>query len=564
LERLGYSANYSPIKIEYPSYLVDIEKYKGNFDLLNEMNSSEIGNKQPIKNYFAWEYSHRDSFGEKGFDQFYEKIEYITNVNAVPLLQDVLDKKYPLPYKSSKSSDEASWRAGDYVYEIGRKSVAKALLNISDRRADNLLLTATDIPEAYVQVLHEYNIAMTADDYWNYLSEKYVSRALNSMVGLPPSPDPLFIVKSKMNERLRGPQYAQGLFRLYQTAARNGADEVLKKHYKWQVDQKRLADDLFDHNLPKYTEEVKLLLPGMEANSTTRKYISYLYKQREYAYLAAALKNNQNLMRAFLAEDVKETMTWNKANETKYLGIEECLLPKMPKVANLIKREIEKYLTESSVNYAFYRWWIRNLSMVNRQAAEEILRNIYLKASIEPYKEHSKYEKQYALRGGVEGKLKGLCQTVYDDLLLKEKLKRDYFSIAQERIYYLSSACPVAFRKIVLQFNTVKIKEQMTKKTFEPSYAYDLKDYRDSIWQGVEKYFPKDRAVKILGEYICDNEEVIRGAYAGSNVLPERYQIGCLCERINRDSQTLNKAAVSHSVKYLDKCGSSGFSVGHF
>jgi hypothetical protein len=479
LERLGYTGNHPPLEIEYPNYQVDIEKYKNNFELLNELNAREVGGKRPIKSYFAWEYSHSESFGEEGFSQFLEKIDCMSNVNAIPMLKEVLDKKYPLPNKRVKFSNEDSWKAGDYIYEIGRRHVAKALLNIADSRADSLLFPSTDIPEAYVQVLDDYRIALTSDDYWNYLAEKYVSRAHNRMIGQQPRPDPLLLVKSKLKERMRGPKYAEALFTLYQISAKNGADKAIREHYNWQVDQKRLAEELFEYNLPKFTSAVKTLLPGMEADSVTRKNLSYMYKQREYAYLAETLKRNRNLMKAFLAEDVKETMTWNKTNETKYLGIEECLLPKMPRVAAMIRNEIEEYLEETSVNYTFYRWWIRNLSMVNRRAADNISQEIYAKASIEPYKEHSKDEKQYALRGAAEGKLKGLCRTVYDDVLMKENLKRDYFSTAQERIYYLSSACPGEFRKIVKHFDVGKTKKQMARKNaFEPSYGYDLKDFR--------------------------------------------------------------------------------------
>ena len=269
-----------------------------------------------------------------------------------------MEKKYPLPYKSFKSSDDPSWRASEYVYEMGREAVVKALLNIADTRADELLLPSTGIPEAYLDVLNEYNIIMTADDYWNYLSGKYVSRAHNRMIDLQQRPDPLLLVKSKMKEKLNASKYVGALFKLYQKAVSNGADKDLSKHYQWQTDQKRLAEDLFEFTLPSFTAEVKRLLPAMEPNAVTRKYLAYLYKQREYAYLAEALKGNKNPMKAFLAEDVKETMTWNAANETKYLGIEECLLPKMPKVAERIKKEIEAYLKESSINYTFYRWWI--------------------------------------------------------------------------------------------------------------------------------------------------------------------------------------------------------------
>jgi hypothetical protein len=508
LERLGYSIAMPPISIEYPQYVVDAAKYQQNFELLNEMNAREMGDKTPIKSYFAWEYSHMAiSSINEGFNDFLEKIEYISNINAIPLLEKVLENKYPLPYKRFLTSGEKSWRADDYIYREGHQSVAKALLNISDTRADELLKRSTDIPKAYVDVLNEYRIAMTADDYWSYLRGKYVSRAHNSMIGLPPSPDPLFLIKSKMKERLKGSEYAKGLFRLYQTAANNGADKEHNEKYNWRVDQKRLADDLFDLNVPKYTEEVKRLLPSMEANSTTRKYLSYLYKQREYAYLATALKNNKNLMKAFLAEDVRGQRSFNATRkESKDLEIEECLLPKMPKVAALIKKQIETYLEEASVNYAYYRWWIRNLALVNRQAAEITLQEIYTKASIEPYKENSKYEKRHALQGGAEGKLKGLCLRVSDDVQIRTYMQRDYFSIAKERINYLKSSCPAQFKRLVTTFNAEGLRALISQGTFEASYGYDNNDYNDSIWEGIDLYFPKERTEKIKNDYFCGTE----------------------------------------------------------
>ncbi len=507
LERLGYSAANPPIRIEYPEYVVDVEKYMANLDLINEMNSREIGAKTPIKSYFAWEYSHRESFGDAGFDQFLEKLECTASVKSVPLLKDVLAKKYLLPYKSFKMSDDPSWRAGEYVYEMGRNHVAKALLNVSDIRTDDLLPLSTDIPSQYVQVLEECNIKLTSDDYWAYLSGKYVSRAQNRMLGDRLRPDPLLLVKSKMKERLKGTQYMNGLFKLYQTATANGTDKELNEHYRWQIDQKRLAEDLFEYNVPGFTAEVKRILPTMEANAMTRKYLAYLYKRHEYAYLARALKRNKSLMKAFLGEDVKGQSSWNTAtNEHKDLEIEECLLPKMPKVTKEIRKKIETYLKDESDNYTFYRWYIRNLSLVNRRIADKALQDIYEKASVEPYKEQSKYEKRYALQGGSEGKLKGLCAIVYSDLQIKQEMKRDYFSVAKERLHYLKSSCPSEFSRLVSTFKATNLREPIAQRKYEASYGYDNRDYKDSIWEGINEYFPKDKAKKIIDGYFCGSE----------------------------------------------------------
>ena len=231
----------------------------------------------------------------------------------------------------------------------------------------------------------------------------------------------------------------------------------------------------------------------------------------------------------------------------------------MPEVTEKVKKEIEAYLKDASVNYTFYRWWIRNLAYVNRDAADTAAKNIYSKSQVEPYQSGYMNAKRYALRGAAEGKLSGLCQDVYADLQVKDKLKNDYFSVAQARIYYLSAACPAEFNRILSDFNVASVNELAKENTFEPSYAYDYeqKEYRGSIWQGVEKYFPEEKAVEILGRYICGNDEVIHGSYFGSNTFPEKYPIKCLCERFEKDLPTLDKAAASGfvtHVNYLDKC----------
>ena len=315
LERLGYKESYPPLKIDYPDYVVDRDKYKNNFDLLNEMNKHTIGDSLPTKSYFAWKYSRLEALGQEGYNNFLEKIAFASNINEISLLKEVLNKEYPLPYKRIKFKEEESWRASDYIYDIGREAVAKALLNIADDRADRLLAASTDIPEAYLQILDRFGVKLSREDYWDYLSGKYVSVALDPMTGHSPRPDPLIFVTSKLKEQIDPSRYPDCMYRTFQVAHANNAGEIAKEHYKWHIDQDRLAEELFELGSDAFTEEVKRLLPGMEANGMTRKYLMYLYKQREYDYLGASLKDKKNLMKAFLAEDVKENVIMEYDNK---------------------------------------------------------------------------------------------------------------------------------------------------------------------------------------------------------------------------------------------------------
>lgn len=552
LQKPGFTEWSPPLWIEYPKSDIDYDRFIRIFGEISEINKRKIGEKIGKHSYVAKKYSFLDS---KGFVEFIKEIESFSGIHYVPFLKSVIENKYPLPYKRIRYRNEESWKAEDYVYLFGRRAVAKAMINIADDRVDDLLPECTDIPESYLDVLSQAGVEVSMDDYWDYLSERYVSRAHNRLIGDPPRPDPLTFVLAKMKAALSPTPYANFVFRLYEIATINNANEKSKKTYNWQIDKDRLANELFELDFPLFTYEVMKQLLDMQPNSMTRKYLLYLYKKGQYDFLVRTLRENKNLMKAFLAEDVKNSSSWNtETNEQKDLGTEECLIRRMPKVTSQIGESIELYMKEVSINYPFYRWRIRNLSFVNREAAESLAKEIYLKASVEPYKDTFKYEKQYALRGAAEGKLTSLCEDVFDDLRTKEKLRRDYFSVGQARIQYLSSSCPREFEKIVSGFDVNALKQKMKSRSFESSYASDLKNYRDSIWEGVEKYFPKDDAMRILSDYSCGNEELIQGVYMGWNVFPGRYPIRCLCERFERDLPSLNKATVSGLTGYLDKC----------
>jgi hypothetical protein len=558
LERYGYYENYPPLKIEYLKYAVDVAKYKKNFDLLNEMNKINIDDKLPSNSYFALEYSHQESSGQEGFNDFLEKIEFISNIKGLSLLKEVLDNNYPLPYKRTKFKEEESWRSSDLVYAVGRQAARKAIWNISDDRADSLMPLAINIPEEYLQLLKEYGIKISPMKYSAFFLERNISKPQKSPSRHNPSTAQLSLLRSTLKENTTPQQYPDSLAKAYQIAVTNSAKVHSHAGYTmWQIDKDSLANELFELNSRMFTDDVKRLLPAMEANSTTRRYLLYLYKQGEYEYLAHALKTSKTLMGAFLAEDVIETSGLSPStNETRDLGVEECLITRMPEVTNKIKNAIAAYLKDESVNYSFYRWWIRNLAYIDLNAANVTAIDIYSRSQIDPYKldyrsdqDKSIYAKRYVLRGAAEAKLIGLCEEVYTDLQPKDKIKRDFFSLAEERIHYLSAACPS-------EFNVTFVKDRAKSGQYEPSYGsdYGQNDFRDSIWRGVEAYFPKEPAVRILGQYICNNNEVILGAYGGGNVLPRKYLIPCLCERLEKDLLTVDKAAASRLTDYLDRC----------
>ncbi len=528
LERLGYLETLSPININYPKYIIDIGKYKENFSLINERNKQY---------YLLEEYSHEDNL-----EKFLEKVAFISNINAVPFLRDIMNNKYLSLYKKVFRDNEAR-RSRDY---IGQESIASALLNIADDSVDELLPISTNIPYSYLKFLDDVGIRISLDDYWDYLSGKYISNAHNFLIDRPPSIDPLTFVIYKLKEKYsKSSKYADYVFNLYKVASANNLDKEARQIYNWQIDKNRLANELFDLNSPMFTAEVKILLQNYntEENSMIRKYLLYLYKQQEYDYLVTSLKDKKNLMNAFLAEDVKETTAWNTVTgEGKDLGIEQCLITRMPKVTEKIKNEIEAYLKETSTSPYFYRWLVRNLSFVNRHSAEDVLRRIYSEEYEKNIDINSYIEgKRAALRGAVEGRLNILCSDVYDDLQMKTNLKKDYFSIARARMFYLNSICPNEFNKIVSEFSVSATKAQMK----------NIDNGGGSIWQGVEDYFPINKAIQIFNEYICNNGGTINSIYY---TYPPKYPIKCLCERFEKDIHTLKNTNLFILTEYLGKC----------
>lgn len=549
LERFGYKANYPPLKIDYPNYIVDVAKYKSNFDLINEMNRRDcgVGGRLPNRSYLAWEYSRQETAGQEGFDDFLEKIESISSIDGLSLLKEVLDKRYPLPCKSTKFMGESSWRASDYIYDMGREAVSKALLNIADDRADLLMPLSTDIPGEYLQLLKEYGITISTDDYWAYLSGRYASRAHNSMLGQNPRPDPLLFVKSKLKENIDSALYSDSLFKAYQIAVANDADEIEKKHYRWQIDKDRLANELFGLDSNLFTGEVKRLLPGMDVDDMTRKYLIYLYDAGEYEFLSESISANKNLMREFLGMYVIDKR--DKPPRYSYGNGENSLILKMPKVTSRIKDEIKTFMTEDAKNmscsYCNYDGWLRSLALIDKDEAEIWAKKLYLK----PYKQDSAYweywgwefdsEKEAIIRGATEAKLTSLCTDVWN--LLEQRLKhysKESGINSEDRITgmikYFYASCPVEINKLIHDQKTVPV---------------SLRD--------IDEYFPKDKAMQQMSARICDNEELINRIYTsgGFSYAPiKKNTLNCLCERFEKDLPSLNKSALHNITGYLDKC----------
>ena len=545
LQRTGFIGVAPPLQIEYPKYLIDLEIYNKNFKEINRINERGINEKVDTENYFALKSSYQSSLGQDGLWEFLDKIGNTASLRSIPLLREILESHYPLPYKSVIYDDSESWRGSKYIYEVGREAATKAILNISDDEVDKLLPLAVAIHEPYLNVLKEAGIALTVDDYWDYLSGKYVAR--RGFIGSNPRPDQLTFVTSMLKRKLSRVQYPKYLLKLFKDPLNH-------------VDRNKVAKEIIQINSPIFISEAKkILLEEKESKDRTaiymaRRFMEYLYKQGEYVFLIESLRSNQYLMKAYTAEDVKGSMSTNASTgEVKYLEIEESLITKMPRVTRQIKEDLEAYLKQVSTIYPYYRWWIRSLSYIEKGSAERAAAAIYKTASIEPYKKNSEYEKRYVLRGASDGKLTGLCRGVYNDLKIREPLKRDYLSVGKERIAYLYSSCPREFKQFVSNFNTTMLKTIIKNGSFEYNYGFGF-DFRDSIWQGIEKYFPEDKAIPILEEHYCGNEKVIQRVYGSSTIFSERYPIKCLCETFKKELKNISIGRVFGRFDYLIKC----------
>ena len=550
LFKLGYKKTNPPVRMEYPEYEMDLAVYEKSFNEINVINSLPRGKKikERKPNYLVLHYAFAGSLGSEGFIDYLEKIQNASSLLTIPLLGKIVHDQYPLPYKPVIFNNSESPRLDEYVYEFGYRAVAKALLNISDDQVNDLHPLAAHIHEDYLRTLAEAGITLSAEDYWEYLSRRYESPQMNVVFGAPRY-DQLEMVRSKLKDNLKPKKYATYLAKLYD-------------HPRNQTDKNRIADELLEIDSPVFVPTVKRELPEMEAGYRSRKYMRYLYRQGEHEYLIESLKKHRNLLKAYLAEDVKETRSFNpKTGIERDTGVEECLIAKMPTITGKLKSEIETLLSEESKAYFFYRWWISNLAFVDREKAEVLAKDLYAKV-----KKSTKYEtrdaKKYILRGATEAKLTGLCEDVYADLKVKEDLPRDYFSVGEYRIKYLYSACPSLMTEYVSNFDVQRLKEIEKTGRFEAVYGYgsDAKDSRDSIMQGVEKYFPRDEAIKILGNYYCGNDEVIESIYRGSDLFPKKYPINCLCETFKNDLPNLKQTTVSNLADYLNSCypGSAG------
>jgi hypothetical protein len=112
------------------------------------------------------------------------------------------------------------------------------------------------------------------------------------------------------------------------------------KSFFWGNDRDRLTEELFNLESSEFVKEVKKLLPDMEPNNMTRKYLLYLYKKGENVFLVEKLREKKNLMKAFLAEDVMGVHSGSDPEQKTY-DIEECLITKMSIITERIKNEIE-------------------------------------------------------------------------------------------------------------------------------------------------------------------------------------------------------------------------------
>lgn len=533
LEKAAWKSLNPPIKIDYPNYKIDLLRFKNIFDRIKEINRrNNITDKYQKESYVVQRYYY---YGSNGFSDFIEKIGQTSDINSISLIQEILNNSYPLPYKRVKYRDDESWRADNYVYRLGRQAAAKALLNISDDRLNELLPKAVDIPEEYNEILKEAGILPSPEDYWKYLEGKYSSRVHNPLIDMPPRPDPLILTISKLKEKLTLREYVLYLVRLYQKAYTLSKNSE-RQHF-WKADRDRLATELFKFKSPGFISEVKKILPEMDVNDMTRKYILYLYNANEYDFLAENITGKKKLMGAFLGLDIVD----QRKDPPRYYYREQekeekkSLIAKMPKVTKRIKNKIKHFLKkESKKGHSYYSWWIQNLAAIDRKEAEKLSKDLYSKAT-------DKYEKESILKGSAESKLINLCSNVYDDLKIKDKLKSDYFSAGPYRIMYLNSSCPSQMHEFIAGFDANFLKEKEKDRYFEPNYGYGM-DFRQSIWESIIKYFPLNKVKQI----ICPD---IKGESAIHYL--NRPPIKCVCEAAENYLSS-RKVVSGRSYTYID------------
>ena len=392
-------------------------------------------------------------------------------------------------------------------------------------------------------------IELTPEDYWEYLSGRYSSRVHNPLIGMPPRSDQLTFVLSKLKEELSTEDYILSLVKLYQKTHALSADKNSERLHFWKYDEDRIARELFNFKSPEFTSEVKKLLPEMTVNDTTREYILYLYGAKEYGFLVETIPGkpaNKKLMRAFLGLDIIDS----RENPPRYYFREQeneekkTLISKMPIVTSKIEDKIKHFLRkESKRGHRYYSWWIQNLAAIDKKEAERLSKHLYSKA-------REKDEKNKILIGAAGARLTELCSEVYEDLRIKDDLKRDYFSAGPSRIIYLNSSCPAQMQEFIADFDYDFLKEKERDRYFEPNYSYGM-DFRDSIWEAITKYFPEEKTNEIWTKNICsqtDKKKPPRLLY-----LPNKVPLNCICERLEEYISSGGHVR-SPQIDYLESC----------
>lgn len=574
LEKAAWEIVSPPIAIHYSKYLIDLERYGNLFRTIQELNKRNIGEKLPKHSYAAWRYASARSLGDEGFSGFLEKIGDSADIGSMPLLKEILDNKYPLPYKSFKTSDEESWRAGDYVYGLGQEAVARAIVNIADDRLNDLLPLAVDVPEPYLTFLKDAGVTLNSEIYWEYLSGKYASRQ-----GMLPGegkmrPDPLVFVLSLLKGRVSEKEYASKLVSFYVllNRLRQESPEVNKqskstRNYdaqRYLAAREKVAKELIKMKSSLFAAEVIKVLADMEVNDTTRSYLQYLYDAGEHKAIAEALQGNRSLMRAFLGLDIMD----QRDNTPRYYYREEekkSQLAKMPKVTQAISGDIERFIgKEMKRSAGLASWSIQNTAVISRDRADALALDLYhdpqgsVVAPTTPsegvggkrIKQHTgsqdRYARQSVLVGAAEARLPSLCTDISDELDIAKDLSNDYFSLGYYRIRYLKNACPAQMASFVKSFDYRSLIEKSKNKHFEESYEHHLPE-------AIREYFPKDRADKLLNDYYSGTEEDIQRIYAGSKY-PPRYQVPYLCQRFEKDLAAMTSYRASTLIDYLDAC----------
>lgn len=574
LEKAAWEFVSPPIAILYSKYLVDLERYGNVFHSIQEINKRNLGEKLPKHSYVAWRYASARGLGDEGFSGFLEKIGDSADIGSMPLLKEILVKEYPLPYKSFKTSDEESWRAGDYVYGLGQKAAARAIVNIADDRLSDLLPLAVDVPEPYLVFLRNAGVALNSEIYWEYLTGKYASRQGLFAGEGNMRPDPLVFTLTLLKEQVPKPEYERTLvsFYLLLNRLRQATPEASKqgesmRNYdvqRYLAAREKVAKELIKMKSSLFAIEVIKVLADMDVNDMTRSYLQYLYDAGEHKAIAEALKDNKNLMRAFLGLDIID----QRDNPPRYYYREDekkSHLAKMPKVARAISGEIEHFIgKEMKRSVGLASWSIQNIAEISRTRADALARDLYhdpqssVEAGSTPsegvdkkkIKKHTgsqaRYARQSALVGAAEARLPGLCTDIYDELDISRDLSNDYFSLGYYRVRYLKNACSVQMGRLVKDFDYRSLIEKSKNKHFEESYEHHLPE-------AIRDYFPKDRADKLLNDYYSGTEEDIQRIYSGSKY-PPRYQVPYLCQRFEKDLSSMASYRASTIIDYLDAC----------